>query len=677
MSLDSRIFNTEKTDYEKPALFLGQSNGLIDTVNKCYPKIWDLYKFLKSIDWSETEFDFSPCNTEFKTCPRPVYEMMIKTLAWQWEADSVAGRNIVPIVAPFVSSSELWTAWSAVGANECLTGDHEVLTPAGWKRIDEVTMEDRVAQWNYETRAISFIHPEEVITRHYEGPLYHFKGVNNNLSQQTTANHRMPIVYPHGVNEARREFRLAQDVKYHGGNAIPVSGYVGHGQAMTPQEQLYAAVHFDGTVSVDKENRAYYRFCFSSPEKIGRLFDLCKRAGWEIKEIDSPFGNSSVSIFYVYPPEAEYNLKADTFNWIELDRIGYKWIMDLLEELVFWSAEATSQNKTLRYMSNDSSSAGKLAAMIHMVGFQASTIQQGNTYHISIVDKPYVIGSTIVQSVTEYSGSTFCLSVPTGYFMVRHQNAVSVTGNCLHSLTYSEIVRNSFDHPDDILKEILAVKESFSRLEAVSAVMADTYETSHRLALGFAERNQATYNKIFMFVVAMYALERIQFMASFAVTFAIADTGMFQPIGSAVQKICQDEYEVHVQLNRAVLDYELQTDFGLKAFTHCRPLIETLINEVVQSELNWVDYLFSEGRELAGMNSELLKAWVLYSAKEVYEYFAIKAPYEIPKKNPIPFIEDWIRIDAIQASPQENRANSYMVGMVVMDHSEAEIEIEL
>ena len=61
--INENIFNTNKTDYERTPLFLGQAPGLFDTVNKNYPKIWNLYKLMKSLDWDENEFNYTTCNT--------------------------------------------------------------------------------------------------------------------------------------------------------------------------------------------------------------------------------------------------------------------------------------------------------------------------------------------------------------------------------------------------------------------------------------------------------------------------------------------------------------------------------------------------------------------------------------------------------------------------------------
>lgn len=366
MSNASKIFNADKTDYHKVSLLLGEQDmGLLDTVNKQYPEIWKLYQTLRSQDWSETEFDFSTCNVEFKSCSKSQYDMMIKTLAWQWEADSVAARSIVPIIAPFVSSTELYTAWSRAGENECLHGN-----------------------------------------------------------------------------------------------------------------------------------------------------------------------------------------------------------------------------------------------------------------------------------------------------------------------TYSEIVRCSFDNPNDVIDEVLSVKESLSRLTTISEVFESAYTTSHKYALGTVENNQETYNDAFMFVVALLALERIQFMSSFAVTFAICDTGLFQPIGKAVQKIAQDELEVHVQLDKVVLKHEMNTERGQLAFEQNKELIKKMIDEVVNSEFEWVDYLFSEGRELVGLNADVLKKWVLFNSKEVYNVFGLDSDHPLPKSNPLKFMEKWLDISKTQPSPQEQDIAAYRMSIMRRDDENESFDVE-
>jgi ribonucleoside-diphosphate reductase beta chain len=235
----------------------------------------------------------------------------------------------------------------------------------------------------------------------------------------------------------------------------------------------------------------------------------------------------------------------------------------------------------------------------------------------------------------------------------------------VHAATYSEIVRNSFDDPSVILDEILRVQQAHERLSEVARAFAAGYEASHKYALGQLPNDQATYNAVFMTVVALLCLERIQFMASFAVTFAICDTGLFQPIGKAVQKIAQDELEIHVELDRVVLLHELATERGQAAFVQCRGRIQAMIEEVVDSELRWIAYLFSEGRELVGMNADRLSAWTLYCAKDVYQLFGLSTDrYALPAANPLKFMEKWLNISKTQASPQEQDIAAYKVGVM-------------
>lgn len=358
------MFNRDKTDYKESSLLLGQSPGLLDTVNKQHPKIWSLYKTMKSLDWSEDEFDYSSCVRDFKTCDKSTYEMMIKTLSFQWEADSVASR-ISPIAGIFVTSSELWAAW---------------------QKVSEIEV--------------------------------------------------------------------------------------------------------------------------------------------------------------------------------------------------------------------------------------------------------------------------------------------------LHAATYSEIVRNSFDDPSDILDEILSVEESFTRMDLVSSTLKTSAKAAFEYAAGIRENNQELYDHAFMFAVSMYLLERIQFMASFAITFAICDTGMFQPIGKAVQKIAQDELETHVELDKAVLSHEMKTKRGESSFNDNKEKILEMVNEVVESEFEWIDYLFSDGRSVVGLNSDLVKQWTLFCAKDVYKFFGLESKHRLPTKNPLKFMENWLDISKTQPSPQEQDVAAYKVGVLRRDDSDEVYDID-
>ena len=238
----------------------------------------------------------------------------------------------------------------------------------------------------------------------------------------------------------------------------------------------------------------------------------------------------------------------------------------------------------------------------------------------------------------------------------------------IHAATYSEIVRMSFDDPAKVLTEILEIKESIARMEAVARVFDDALLASHQYPLGLVPNDQELFNRVYLFIVALFIMERIQFMASFAVTFTICASGLFQPIGQAIKKICQDEYEVHVQAGKAVLNILHATEQGRIAREQTRATVETLFGEVIESEFKFVDYLFEDEKPLVGTNAEFLKKWVLFCGKDVVNFLGIDHTYgKLPKDNPMPHLEKWIDMNKLQAAPMEQDHGMYKVGVVIDD----------
>lgn len=262
----------------------------------------------------------------------------------------------------------------------------------------------------------------------------------------------------------------------------------------------------------------------------------------------------------------------------------------------------------------------------------------------------------------------------------------------LHALTYSEIVRNSFKNPQVILDEILKVEEAQARMVTVAKVMGEAHDASHAYACGTIPNDQALYNKIFKFLLSLYYLERIQFMASFAVTFAFGKAGRFQPIAMGVQKIAQDEYEIHAQFGQEVIKALLKTPRGQQAYKDTLAEGTKLFWEVIMTEVRWVLYLFSEGRELPGVTQKKMIQWVLFNGNaagtftgakdqltdEMRAEFLAETGYalEWPDKNPLTYMTDYLDLAANQTSPQEVDNNQYLVNALDTSQEQDVFEID-
>lgn len=531
------VFNTEKTadQYGESPLFFGTAPGLFDTINKVYPEIWDLYKEMKKLDWSEDEFDYSQCNIDFKTVHRPTAEKMKKTLIYQWEQDSVAARAIAPVLAPFITNSELWAMYQRISDNECLVPEHEVLTKdRGWVQIADIKVGDTVAQYNPHNGKTEFAVVSNTVSRHYAGDIITFCNHNATFRQRVTPGHRMVTRRLYGPNQGH-EFHEASVCPKNGSMAFIVSG-----------------------------------------EMIGGDDALSAK--------DRPRGNRK------------------------------------------------------------------------------------DQYQVNVTDISYVAGNTVKSFRDNYEGMVHCITVPSGAFLTRIDGIISVTGNCIHAATYSEIVRMSFDDPKAVLVETLEMKETIQRMEVILGIMDDLAEASHKYALGLIPADQELFNKLYLFVVALFIMERVQFMASFGVTFTICASGPFQPIGQAVKKIAQDEFEVHVQAGKAVLKILHNTEMGRIAREQTKATVESIFAAVVNSEFTFIDWLFSDGEPMIGTNADLLKKWVLFCGKDPVTFLGLKHPFgKLPKENPMPHLEKWIDMNKLQAAPMEQDHGQYKVGVVVDD----------
>lgn len=269
---------------------------------------------------------------------------------------------------------------------------------------------------------------------------------------------------------------------------------------------------------------------------------------------------------------------------------------------------------------------------------------------------------------TVASRSIYAMTAPfiTSDVLSRYWQKVS-ENESLHAATYSEILRGSFEENDVIIQEVLSIKENSNRLKVVTDVLDETYIKGHQYALGMVPNDQDLYNVIYKFNVAVLCLERIQFLNQFSVVAAVTKTTSFIPIGEAVKKICKDEFENHVRGIKTILEIESKTPRGKLARTQLDDVIFNMINEVRLSEIEGAKFLFSEGRELTGLDCESLCKYVNYNSQDVFDFMGIKLPFERIKTNPLPFMNSWVVMDNTQSSPQESRGSNYLVSSVVND----------
>lgn len=251
---------------------------------------------------------------------------------------------------------------------------------------------------------------------------------------------------------------------------------------------------------------------------------------------------------------------------------------------------------------------------------------------------------------------------------------LSVTKNCeiegLHALTYSEIVRLAVPDPEEVFKKVMESSELHDRGETILAALDELKVAGMEYVLGLRENNQELYNIAFKGLVTFYALERIQFMSSFAHTFDCVEEGWFQGVGKLVQKIMKDEFQYHCRTMQYALKHEMSTRRGSIAYMECREEIEKILSEVVQRELDWNTLMHNR---YGGSKKGRFDKWVYKNAQEVYKDLYIEPPFEVQATNPLPFMEQWLNLDYFQNAQQEGDGNNYSLNSYFNDVPEGYI----
>ena len=94
----------------------------------------------------------------------------------------------------------------------CTLKDHEVLTASGWKTVDTLSLEDKVATLARDGRLV-YEHPTKIMRYpNFKGKMYHV--VNTCIDLQVTMKHRMWVSTKHGKQQkwGAPDFMLAQDM---------------------------------------------------------------------------------------------------------------------------------------------------------------------------------------------------------------------------------------------------------------------------------------------------------------------------------------------------------------------------------------------------------------------------------------------------------------------------------
>jgi ribonucleoside-diphosphate reductase beta chain len=239
----------------------------------------------------------------------------------------------------------------------------------------------------------------------------------------------------------------------------------------------------------------------------------------------------------------------------------------------------------------------------------------------------------------------------------------------IHSRSYSHIIRNIYNVPKDAFNTIHDTKEIVSMASSVG----DYYDALHlvncRKELGEKVTEEEYIRAIWMALHASYALEAFRFMVSFATSLAMVENRIFIGNGNIISLILQDEI-LHKDWTAWMINQVVKEDPRFaQTRVDCEAEVYALYMDVIREEKQWADYLFNKG-PVIGLNANILKDFVDYTAVGALKEIGIKYQTSAPKTTPIPWFNKHVNTSNKQTALQESESTNYVIGVMsdVLDY---------
>jgi len=262
-------------------------------------------------------------------------------------------------------------------------------------------------------------------------------------------------------------------------------------------------------------------------------------------------------------------------------------------------------------------------------------------------------------------------------YITNHQN-----NELLHSESYTEMVRAIYNDVDVFIESI--IDDPFIQKRATSILSAfdwatsvfdkmDANKTCTELKLGcvkpFPEVTEKVVKEaIFKSALVLNMFEGIRFFATFVTAWSFSEQPDKLMAGSSnIFKLIARDEMIHLDVFQRVI--KMLREDPSEGFTRVAADLEDetydMYATAYKEEMEWIDYLFSKGSPLIGMNAAILKEYMGY-------IFAVRItnigldPSKLGLtlgNNPLPWVDNYLDSSHIKSAPQEIESVNYVAAI--------------
>ena len=441
-----------------------------------------------------------------KTAPEPLREVL--SLRQQLAKSSV--KKYTAMENAVCADSRAHGMFQFYGANRtgrfCLTGDHEVLTDKGWIRLDE-WRGGRIACWNPNGEAVSF-QKANALNFLYKGLMYEY--CDKRISQISTPEHKMYVKRRYGGEWMVDTVENMECYR----PSIPFTGYRQTTSGMEHSIlRVLVMVQADGCFADDGS----VLLGFTKLRKVERCKMLLRAAG--------------ITFTYrVYEenPRPRHQFKIISRNvplWLRIfrNKTFDTWLFDesadvFFDELVYWDGYRSAKN-SIQYVTCNKQNADIVQAFAHITGRAAQLKVKDRREEHPKWSVAYVLDIWLTPKNChevrnkpkkfQFDGTVYCAETSTGFFLVRRNGRVWVTGNSGRLIQLQNLPQN---HIPDLAQARALVRGG--NYEALSMLYEDIPDTlSQLIRTAFVPQDGrkfivADFSAIEARVIAWFAGER-------------------------------------------------------------------------------------------------------------------------------------------------------------------------
>lgn len=243
----------------------------------------------------------------------------------------------------------------------------------------------------------------------------------------------------------------------------------------------------------------------------------------------------------------------------------------------------------------------------------------------------------------------------------------------IHSRSYTHIIRNIVVDPGEIFDTIVVNPQIAARAQSVTSHYDDLIDSTPLYQKGEISLREMK-KKLILCMASVNVLEGIRFYVSFACAFAFAERKIMMGNGNLIRLVARDEL-LHLASTQNILNIWRKGQEGEEyeeLMDELKPEIRGIFLDACDQEKEWIDYLFREG-SMIGLNGKILSQYLEHLTDKRLRAVGLEPEFG-DLKNPIPWIEDWLKSSGVQVAPQEVEITSYLTG--ALDSAVAEDDFD-